>query len=146
VNKTGELTSGELYDLLREMFGIGDYDPVATTRPWHRVRAIEVGKLNRMLKARHCTPDEVYLAARYAQQRRTPITATWQVFELVPEALKAHRLEREATRLTALHEQVWQATRDALAAGETEWADRLTRTPDTHAEQVLQEWRNHAHQ
>ena len=133
---------GELYDLLQELFGIGDFDDGQGL--WYQSRGVEIGKLKRMLTSRHCTVEEVAEAARYAHGRHIPITQAWQVFQLVPEALRARRLSRAEEEHLALRDARSEAVRAALDLHDTTWADRLMRTPDQHLETVLQEWRNHA--
>lgn len=133
----------ELYDLLHELFGIGDYDDTGD-RPWWQVRSVEIGKVGRMLKSRHCTTDEVAEAARYAQLQGIPITESWQVFQLVPDALKARRLARTEQDAAALRNDRSAAIQAALDLHDTAWAERLMRTPDAHLDEVLQEWRDHA--
>lgn len=136
------MTPAQLYDELQSMFGIGDYDD-SSDNPWHRARAVEIAKIARMLKKRHCTAEEVLVAAKYARRTGKPIHAAWQVFVLVPEALKAARLERARDHAEALDAAIRDAIDDAVALGENEWAARLIRTPRTHVVGVLDEWRNH---
>jgi hypothetical protein len=134
---------GELYDLLQEMFGIGDFDDGDGL--WYRSRGVEIGKLTRMMKSRHCTTDEVATAARYAYERHIPITHSWQLFKLVPEALRAGRLTRAEEEALSLRDARSEAIQEALDLHDTTWAERLMRTPDQYLSQVLQEWRDHVH-
>lgn len=135
------MKTGELYDLLQELFGIGDHDDMVGGGPWYQKRAIEIGKLSGMLKARHCTADEVAEAARYAHGMVIPITASWQIFRLVPEAAQARRLAASESLTSALQADRAASIREALDQHDTEWAERLMRTPDVHLETVLKEWR-----
>lgn len=135
------MKTGELYDLLQTLFGIGDFDDGAGL--WYQSRGIEVGKLTAMLKARHCTAEEVAEAAHYAAAQRIPVTQSWQVFNLVPEAKHAHRLALSTTATEALQQDRAASIRQALDLHDSAWAERLMRTPDAHLEQVLEEWKNH---
>ena len=130
----------QVYDLLQELFGIGDDDG---TRAWWQVRSVEIGKIGRMLKSRHCTAEEVIEAARYAHGMGIPITASWQIFELVPEALQARRIADSRTAAETHQADRSAAIREALDQHDPEWAQRLMRTPDVHLETVLKEWRSH---
>lgn len=141
----GAMTPGQLYDELHKMFGIGDYDDlVADSKPFHAARMTEIAKLKGMLKRRHCTVEEVHLAARYAQAQGKPISAAWQLFVLVPEALKYQRDQQRAERVERDARGLAVAIDEAIEAGEHEWAERLMRTPPNHprAGSVLEEWRN----
>jgi len=135
-------TPAELHDLLHEMFGIGNYDDLASTDPWFRARMTEISKLRAMLKRRHCTVEEVAVAAHYARDAGKPIHAAWQVFLLVPDALKAQRAARAQRTLDDLHAAIHDAAAEAYALGEHEWADRLMRAANSTAASVLDEWRN----
>jgi hypothetical protein len=129
--------AGELYDDLQEMFGLGDPEP---DLEWWQLRGREVGKVARMLKARHCTPDEVRLAAAYAQRIGKHITAYWQVFELIPEALRDQRRREAAERLHRIEHELDEAIEEAIDTQQGEWAERLARARN---QLVLTEWRKH---
>ena len=135
-------TPAELHDLLHEMFGIGNYDDLTSTDPWFRARMTEISKLRAMLKRRRCSIEEVTVAARYARETGKPIHAAWQVFILVPDALKAQREAVLINGREALRTQLQDAASEALDLGETEWADRLMRAPEATAGTVLDQWRN----
>jgi len=139
---TAPTTPAELHDLLHEMFGIGNYDDLASTDPWFRARITEISKLRGMLKRRHCTVEEVAIAAEYARETGKPIHAAWQVFILVPDALMAQREERRQRTLDALRHDVEAAASEAYELGEHEWADRLMRASENTAATVVDQWRN----
>lgn len=111
------MTTAELYDELQEMFGIGDWSQAAKI-PWFRARMNEIGKLKRTLRSRHVREDDVYLAAVYAREQQIAITATWELFELIPDAKKHARQPKTDMGLQA-------AIQDAIAAGDDDWAVRL---------------------
>ena len=135
-------TPAELHDLLHEMFGIGNYDDLTSTDPWFRARMTEISKLRAMLKRRRCSVEEVTIAAQYARETGKPIHAAWQVFILVPDALKAQRNERAQRTLENLLVEIHAAAAEAHELGEPEWADRLMRVSHANAVSVLDEWRN----
>jgi len=136
------MTPGQLYDELHALFGIGDYDDLVDgATPWHKVRMTEIAKLKGMLKRRHCTVEEVHIAAQYAYSEGKPITAAWQVFLLVPEALKAKRETARALAQGRAAQELLDAVAEAVEAGDMDWAERLMRTPPQYATGVLDEWR-----
>lgn len=121
-----ELTHAGLYDLLHTYFGIGSHDEVIAERretvPWYKHRMTEIGKLKRLMNSRHVDISTMIQAAEYAHDRRLPITAAWQVIEVIPDARRA---AREAAQ-RPLSERITEAVNEALAAGEQDWALRLT--------------------
>lgn len=128
-----EMTHAGLYDLLQTYFGIGDY--VDDERePWYKARMNEIGKLKRFMNSRHVDVATMAQAAEYAHDRHLPVTATWQLVELVPEARRA---AREALRERSLSERLQDAVSQAVAAGETEWAQRLA---GASSQEVLEAW------
>lgn len=130
-------TPAELYDLLREYFGIGDWDDSKPKMPYFRARMTEISKLKAMLKRRRCTVAEVAIAAEYARREYKPIHAAWQVFVLVPEALSAQRaLDRQSQP-----DLLAEAISEAVEAGEMAWADRLMRVGPHDAADVLNAWK-----
>lgn len=121
-----ELTHAGLYDLLHDYFGIGGHDDVLAERnggePWYRHRMTEIGKLKRLMTSRHVDIPTMQAAAEYAHARRLPITAAWQVVEAIPDARRAARDAEQRP----LSQRIETAVAEALAAGEDEWALRLT--------------------
>lgn len=133
-------TPAALFDQLHEWFGIGEYDEMVTDKPWHRARMVEIGKLKRLLKSRRASLAEVYVAACYARRLGKPVHATWQVFSLIPEAMRDRfRMASEAKRAEAWGDLA-DAINHALNVGETEWAERMLRAEDPA--KVLAEWRS----
>jgi len=132
-----ELTHAGLYDLLQTYFGIGSYDEVlGEAEPWYKARMNEIGKLKRLMNSRHVSVETMVEAAEYAHARHLPITATWQLVEVIPDARKA---AREAAR-RLVSERLSEAVSEALAAGEDAWAARLATSTSIEA---LQGWEAH---
>ena len=133
-------THAQLYDLLQTYFGIGGHDEVLSERhtgePWYKARMTEVGKLKRLLKSRHVDVATMALAAEYAHARRLPITAAWQLVDLIPDARREARQASERP----LSERLESAVSEAIAAGEQEWAMRLAAASSAEA---LEAWEAH---
>jgi len=123
------MTHAQLYDLLQEWFGVGTYDELVEREPWYKARMTEIGKLKRQMTSRHVTVETVLDAARFAHERHRPITATWQIIELIPEARRAAR-ENRASPVT---ERLQNAVQEAVSAGESDWAYRLVRSGSVEA-------------
>lgn len=133
-------TPAQMVDKLHEMFGIGQADDIASDVPWHRDRMIQIAKLKAMLKSRRASLVEVNIAADYAQAQGKNVHEIWQVFSLIPEAMKA-RFEKNYNRETGVkHEEIQAAITEALELGEDEWADRLMRA--SNQAEVFREWRS----
>lgn len=134
-------TPAQMFDLLHAWFGIGTSDEEAgASQPWYRERIVEIAKLKRLMKSRRATLTEVYRAAQYARRNNRPVHATWQVFALIPEAMREHfRVASEAKRAVE-KQRLADVVAEALEAGEPGWADRLMRATDT--EKAIAEWRN----
>lgn len=129
--------AGELYDLLQVMFGLGDYDEHGDI-PWYRARMLEISKLKGMLTKRKATPQQVAVAAHYARDQGLAISAAWQLFELIPEAMVAARRAAQE----AAPSELQQAIDEAVKLGLNQWAERLIRVDKADASAVLKEWRN----
>lgn len=146
-------TPGDLYDLLQELFGIGDYDEVATphdadlprAQVWYRARSIEIAKIRSMLRKRRCTLGEVAVAAYYAADEGIPVNASWQVFGLVSDAKRAARARDRQLRQDGVLADRNLAAIEAMEAGEQGWADRLINASDQEVASVIDQWRNRDH-
>jgi phage terminase Nu1 subunit (DNA packaging protein) len=129
-----------MIDKLHELFGIGTSDDIANDTPWHRDRMIQIAKLKALLKSRRASLAEVNIAADYAHETGKSPHEIWQVFALIPEAMK-HRFAKATQRqVGAKHEEIHDAIDDAIAQGEDEWADRIMRA--SNQTEALQQWRD----
>lgn len=132
-------TPAAMWDRLHEWFGIGTYDEALSARPWHRERMVEISKLKALLKSRRASLAEVNIAAEYARRHHQPIQHTWQVFALIPEAMRERFRHATQARREAAGDELGAAITEALEAGEYEWAERLMRAQDPDA--VVAAWR-----
>lgn len=132
-------TPAKMVDKLHELFGIGVSDDIAGDLPWHRDRMIQIAKLKAMLKSRRASLAEVNIAADYAHEHGKPVHEVWQVFALIPEAMKARFQNARRDTEGVKHEQIQAAIDEAIDQGETEWAERLMRAHNLG--EVLAAWR-----
>lgn len=128
-----------MYDLLHEWFGVGTYDDVTSSRPFHRERMVEIAKLKGLLKSRRASLAEVYYAACYAREHQKSIHSTWQVFALIPEAMRDRFHQATRRRREDAQVDLNAAIQEAYDAGEPGWAERLYRATDPT--QAITEWR-----
>lgn len=132
---TAPKTPSAMFDLLHFWFGIGSYDEAITDRPWHRERMVEIAKLKRMLKSRRATLTEVYIAAKYARDNQRNIHSTWQVFALIPEAMRERFRAATNTRREEARTELADAIDKALASGDVDLAEQLMRSGDLASHQ-----------
>lgn len=136
-------TPAELYDYLQRAFGIGDWDEAtADGLPWWKFRGQQIAKLKAMLRKRRATVEQVVIAARYAREHRTPVREHYQLFALIPEAMREQRRQAKEAAQRVWHDDLERAIDEAIEAGETGWADRLMRASGADAVTALNEWRH----
>lgn len=139
------MTPAQLFDTLHEHFGIGAFDDVVRTEPpWWQERGRQIAKLKAMMRRRNVSEVQIAIAANYAASHCKPIKYFPQLFELIPEAMRAHRVAEQAARKRAVRDQLSEAISESLRNGEDQWAQRLMRVADVDAERVLMEWRGRA--
>lgn len=136
------MTDAELWDYLQERFGFGEWDEATSDVPWWKFRANEIGKLKRMMRSRSAKPHQLVIAADYATAHAKPVTALWELFALIPEALAEHRRQDAIKRQARWADVVETAIEEAMDAGETQWAERLMRASAAETQTVINEWRN----
>lgn len=135
-----EQTPATVFDQLHAWFGIGSYDEATSKIPWHRARIVEIAKLKALLKSRRASLAEVLIAAEYARAQHRVIHETWQVFALIPEAMRERFRDAATARREERRAELADAIAEATELGETEWAHRLVRAQDS--DEVLAAWRN----
>ena len=132
-------TTAQLFDLCHELFGIGGtYDADANpSPPWFKVRMNEIGKLNRILKARRIEVRHMAIAARYCHREGIPIKATGELIQHITPAVIDLRASQNARSAQDLYDRINTAAAVALEQGNTELAERVTRIPFASAAQAL---------
>ena len=137
------MTPAQLFDELHARFGIGVYDDVVSPdTPWWQERGRQIGKLKAMMGKRHVSATQVAIAAEYAASHGKPVKYFPQVFELIPEAMRAHRTAEKRERARRVREDLQDAITEASSLGLEEWASRLMRVAEIDAERLIQDWRN----
>ena len=139
---SGDMTDAELWDYLQERFGFGEWDEHTSDIPWWKFRGNEIGKLKAMTRRRRVSAYQLIVASEYAIAHRKPVTALYQLFALIPEALAWRRRQDALDRKADLAQDIEDAMHEAWEAGEHEWAGRLLRASAAEAQTVLNEWRN----
>jgi hypothetical protein len=133
-------TPGELYDMLRWMFGLGSWDEFTAEEPWFKARGTEIGKLKRAMTARKVTISEAVLAARYCHRHRTPVLWTTEIFKHLADA------RREAAEFARgdIGREIEAAIgreRSLARSSSDDWVSRLTRAQGDYRREVLDAWR-----
>jgi hypothetical protein len=132
-------SDAELFDMLHEIFGIGDFDETGAV-PWFRFRIAEIAKLKAIRKRRSITLADYAMTARYCHRHGERVKESWQVCGFIADA------KREARRIA-----VPALSLDISAALEAEralpgpdsaiWVERLLLTRGPFRRDVLNEWK-----
>lgn len=131
-------TTAALFDLCHRLFGIGEYDEYALNQqPWFKVRMNEIGKLNRLLKARRIEVRSMALAAEYCHREGITIKATGELIAHITPALIDLRARQNAEKAQRVLGRINFAVETALAKGLPDTAERLMRMPVAVAEEHL---------
>lgn len=132
-------TAAQLFDLCHELFGIGgEFDADANpSPPWFKVRMNEIGKLNRILKARRVEVRSMGLAARYCHRHGITIKATGELLPYIAPALVEVREQKTMAKAYDLYDRLNHAARVATDRGDSALAERIVRIPYAAAADLL---------
>ena len=136
--------ASQLYDLLQEMFGLGDWDELTTSRtPWWKARLLEVGKLKRQMAKQKVTIDQLTRAAWYARRWSIPVRGVWTLVDLIPDADAEYtKVLREVEREDLERQRTW-AILAARHIGEEYWEAALLRASYAELPDTLARWSDH---
>lgn len=139
MNERSIESTAQLFDLCHELFGIGGaFDADANpSPPWFKVRMNEIGKLNRIIKARRLEVRSLAIAAYYCHRKGIPIKATGELIGHITEALIDLRANQQTHKAQDLYDRINNAAAVAIEQGNTELAERITRIPFAAAANAL---------
>lgn len=137
--KPEPITDAQLFDVLAELFGIGDWDPDLDDMAYFRMRTTEIAKIKAIRRKRNYSITEFAALARYVHSRGHRIARTWDLLEYWPEFRRSQaanaRLQSEAEFERAL--EIERARPDGQG-----WAERLLMSyPGPGRDAVMREWR-----
>lgn len=138
------MTDGDLYDLLRATFGVGDWDEDHEL-PWWKYRANEVAKVGRIRKARKVDLEDLATTVAYCKAKGIDIRDSSWLYRHILDALRWAR--EEATAVPTDFETDYEAAiGEAYEHGLTEWIERFHRALGDGRREVLDQWRNRSHE
>lgn len=137
--KADPTTDAELFDLIHQSFGIGDYDAdLPNVTPWHKVRVTEIAKIKAIRKKRNYSIAEMTMLVRYVHRRGYRITRTWDLLQYWYEA----RRDQVASARPAVEVEIDRALEIERARPDgQEWVDRFLLAQGSGREVALQRWR-----
>lgn len=134
-------TESQLFDYLNEAFGVGNYDDVAESKPWFKVRMNEIGKLKKMLRARRVAVREMFLAAEYCRSHEIPVKASQELFGHIGPAMLEWRRNLAIVRNRDAATSVQQVIEEAYGVGQVTFAEQLMRADPAMQKRLVDEWR-----
>lgn len=132
-------TDAQLYDLLRELFGVGTFDDVAGgNERWHEARMREIAKIRAVRRSRRVPADALGIAALYCHSHSIPVLYPSQLYAHIPAAKKAWEHAR-ASRDDDSYDAAVEYERNQP---DDLWLSRLLRaTGQAHRQHTLNEWK-----
>lgn len=135
-------TDAGLYDLLQQLFGLGNFDEIAGgNERWHEARMREIAKLKAQRRARHVSVESLAITALYCHRHRIPVIYPSQLYAHILNAHKAHAHARTGTTAPGVDDYD-DAIEYERNQPDSEWLSRLLRaTGQVHRQHTLTEWK-----
>ena len=130
------MTPTDLFEHLRERFGVGDYDE-GSGQPYWDWRMHEVVKLKAMMRRRKTDVDELYATALYVAEKGYAIR---QPFDLLQYIAEAKRAARAPSSRQDARSRLNEAAGEAFQRGLLEWAQILITADPSNADDLLKQW------
>lgn len=132
----------EVHDLLQSMFGIGTYDELVRREPsFFKTRMNEIARLKSLGRKRRATPEQVGIAAWHARQTGVHVRQSHFLFALIPQAQVAWNRQLAEAKQHDARLALEDLIAEALAAGESEWAERFIRASPAEVPALTEKWR-----
>ncbi len=132
-------TDGALYDLLQELFGIGEYDEVTSEEPFWKFRRREVAKVVATRKKWDTAIADLYVAALYCKAHGHPVRAASWLNRHIKPAWDWWKYDARhgAVDFDDLYAKAIHAEANKP---ESTWLSRLLRTAPGFREEVYKQW------
>ena len=130
-------SDAQLFDLVHEMFGIGDWDRDLDAKAWHQVRMAETAKIKAIRARYNYSLEELAELARFVHGRGEHITKTWDLLRHYP-SYRRQRAVNVRLRLNQDFEEILEIERGRPDGDE--WVTRLLLSTGTGREDLLRKW------
>lgn len=130
-------TDAQVFDALRALFGVGDYDG---SIPFYSWRAKEIIKIRVTREKRRVDASELLITARWCRGHEVWIKAHWELYEHLTEALAADRAYQADAAVSDLESAILVAISIEVKNPESPWCDRLIRAAGPARKEVYREW------
>src|SRR6478735_6520650 len=131
-------TDAQLFDLVHELFGVGDWDPDLDTKAWFQIRGAEIAKVTAIRKRYNYSIQEMTALARFVHERQYRVTKTWDLLQHYP-AYRRQRAVNARQRLDQEFEEILEIERGRLDGDE--WVTRLLLSTGNGREELVRKWR-----
>lgn len=136
--KPDPITDGQLFELVHELFGVGDWDRDLDAKAWHQVRGAEIAKIKAIRKRYNYSIAEMAALARYVHERQYRITKAWDLLKHYP-AYRRARVADARSRMEQEFEEILAIERGRLDGDE--WVTRLLVSTGIGREELVRKWR-----
>ena len=135
-------TDAQLFDLVHELFGIGDWDRDLDAKAWHQVRGAEIAKIKALRKRYNYSVEELAELAKFAHDRQLRVSKAWDLIGYYNQ-FRRHRARARADiarqRLDQEFDEILEIERGRLDGDE--WVTRLLLSTGIGREELLRKWR-----
>ena len=133
-------TDTALFERLRRMFGVGDFDEDGD-QPYYEYKRLEAGKLKRWRVARKLSLLDLWIAAQFCKATKVPITTPFDLTRYVTAGKRWAKAAELVTERENLDDQIVAAVRrERTFARDGDWVGRLLRAQGDGRKEVLATW------
>jgi hypothetical protein len=133
-------TDKALYERLRRMFGVGDYNENGD-QPYFEYQRQEAGKMKRWRIARKLSLLDLWLAAQFCKATKVTVITPFDLTRHITVAKRWAKAAELAAERANLDDQVIAAvTRERTFARDGDWVGRLLRAQGDGRKEVLATW------
>lgn len=129
----------ELFDLLHQLFGIGDWDADLDSKPWHKARIAEIGKIKQIRRKRRYSIEDFAYLAQFCYTHHRRITKTFDLLEHWPDALR----ERTRNARSRIDDEIQAALElEQQRPDGQEWVERFMLAQGAGRIAALTRWKH----
>jgi hypothetical protein len=131
----------KVFEHVHRLFGIGDWDELTSSEPYHQFRMREIAKIKARRTKLNVSADDLCNAADYCKAQHIDIRNVAWLYQHLGDARRWKRERERALAAREVDELLDEAIALETTVPDSRWLEQLIRARGPHRQEVYDAWK-----